>query len=76
MKPLYRFALTPDARIEVEATGNVVIVTPERRITVTNVAEWISQLDTARTLAHITAAEPTMADYREHPELLYRQDTP
>jgi hypothetical protein len=79
---LYRFALTPDATIEVEDSGNVVIRTPERRITVTNVAEWISQLDIARTLAHIAAAEPvdppardefghTMADYRADPGLLY-----
>lgn len=76
---LYRFALTPDARIEVETTGNVVIVTPERRITVTNVAEWISQLDIARTLVYVSDTVPpardefghTMADYRADPGLLY-----
>jgi hypothetical protein len=47
----YRFALTPDAILEVEDSGNVVIVTPERRITVTNVQEWTNQLEIARMTA-------------------------
>jgi hypothetical protein len=49
----YEYRLTPDATIAVEESGNVVLRTPERRITITNVAEWISQLEIARTLARV-----------------------
>lgn len=49
--PVYRAHLTPDAAVEVEPSGCVVLVTPERRITVTNVGEWTEQLGFARTTA-------------------------
>jgi len=48
---VYRVELTPDATLVVEATGNVVLVTPERRITVTNVQRWVDELGIARTIA-------------------------
>lgn len=48
---IYRVQLAPGATLEVEDSGNVVLVTPERRITVTNVQEWIDQLAIARTTA-------------------------
>jgi hypothetical protein len=53
---IYEVRLTPDATVEVEDSGNVVVRTPERRITVTNVQEWIDQLSIARTLAHVVEA--------------------
>jgi len=50
---IYRYALTPDAIVEVEDTGSVVIVTPERCITVTNIQDWIDQLALARMTAQV-----------------------
>lgn len=47
----YRVALTPDATLEVEESCNVVLVTPERRITITNVQRWADELVTARQIA-------------------------
>ena len=48
---IYRTALTPDADLAVESSGNVVLLTPERRITVTNVERWRDELAVARQLA-------------------------
>jgi len=48
---VWREYLTPDAVLVVEASGNVVLVTPERRITITDIMLWIDQLTTARTIA-------------------------
>lgn len=48
---VYRVALTPDAAVEVEDSGNVVLVTPERRITITNVQHWADELAIARQTA-------------------------
>ena len=47
---IYRVWLAPDATLEVEDTGNVVLVTPERRITITDTGRWADQLHIARTL--------------------------
>ena len=51
MTVVYEYRLTPDVTVQVEDTGNIVLATPERRITVTHVQEWIDQLAVARTLA-------------------------
>lgn len=48
---IYQASLTPDATLAVEETGNVVLITAERRITVTDVQRWIDELRTARTIA-------------------------
>lgn len=45
---IYEAIMGPDATIEVEDSGNIVIATPERRITVTNVDQWVSELLAAR----------------------------
>jgi len=47
----YRVALTPDTTLVVEESGNVVLVTPERRVTVTHVQRWIDELTIARQIA-------------------------
>jgi hypothetical protein len=49
----YCVALTPDATLEVESSCNVVLVTPERRITITNVQLWADELVTARQIAQV-----------------------
>lgn len=54
---IYQIPLTPDATLEVEDSANVVLVTPERRVTITNVQEWIDQLEICHTLARIADAE-------------------
>ena len=54
---IYAYRLTTDATIEVEESTNVVIKTPERRITITNIQEWIDQLEIARTLAQVAYSE-------------------
>jgi len=59
---IYRYALTPDATVEVEDTGNVVISTPERRITVTNIQDWIDQLALARMTARVLDTPATEED--------------
>jgi len=51
MEPIYRTYLTPDAALEVEPTGNLVLVTPERRITITHVARWVESLTIAQSCA-------------------------
>jgi hypothetical protein len=48
---VYRVALTPDASLEVEASGNVVLTTPERRITITDIERWRDELAIARQTA-------------------------
>jgi hypothetical protein len=49
--------LTPDATLVVDAAGCVVLVTPERRITITNMADWQTALSEAA-----IAAVPEAAD--------------
>lgn len=50
-RDIYRVELSPDASLRVEDTGNVVLVTPERRITITNVERWVNELGIARDVA-------------------------
>lgn len=45
--------LSPDAVLVVDASTCIVLVTPERRITVGNVANWREQLLTAQSYARI-----------------------
>jgi hypothetical protein len=49
--PVWREYLTPDVALEVEESGNVVLVTPERRVTITSVGRWIDSLTLARSCA-------------------------
>ena len=51
MEDIYTAPLTPDATLAVESSGNVVLITPERRITITNIQRWRDQLDIARATA-------------------------
>lgn len=48
---IWREYLTPDAALEVEHSGNVVLATPERRVTITNVARWVESLEIAGSVA-------------------------
>lgn len=45
--------LGPDAHLVTDEATCIVLVTPERRITVSNVAEWKAMLNTSRTFAQI-----------------------
>lgn len=45
--------LGPDAHLVTDASTCIVLITPERRITVSNVDEWKAMLDTSRTFAQI-----------------------
>jgi hypothetical protein len=49
--PISRTYLAPHATLEVEQSGNIVLVTPERRITITNVALWIGALEIGKQAA-------------------------
>jgi hypothetical protein len=50
-EPVYRQDLAPHAVLEVEQSGNIVLVVDERRITVTDVARWVGALTVARQAA-------------------------
>lgn len=68
VKHVYRVALTPDAALEVEDSGNVVLVTPERRITITHVQRWADELAIARQTARaVDSDEPTRPRTRIRP---------
>jgi hypothetical protein len=54
--------LAPDALLAVDASGCIVLITPERRITVTNVDAWRDRLAQAR----VTAAEGPPVAHRHH----------
>jgi hypothetical protein len=50
--------LTPDALLVIDASLCIVLITPERRITVGNVRHWADTLDTARTMARVYFDNP------------------
>jgi hypothetical protein len=45
--------LGPDAMLVVDASTCIVLITPERRTTITNVADWQEQLGVATSFARI-----------------------
>jgi hypothetical protein len=47
--------LAPDAWLMLDGTDNVVLATPERRVTVTDAARWTRALERARA---VNAGEP------------------
>jgi hypothetical protein len=57
--------LSPDAYLVTDAATCIVLVTPERRITVSNVDDWREQLFTARTWAGV---------YRDEAETRHRDE--
>lgn len=47
------YMLSPDASLVIDASGCIVLVTPERRVTVTNVAAWQAGLSQAKAFQEI-----------------------
>jgi hypothetical protein len=56
---IHRIQLTPDAELELEDSLNIVLVTPERRITVTNLVAWEQALGNFRVLRDVAATNRT-----------------
>lgn len=49
--------LSPDAQLVLDASLCIVLVTPERRVTVTNIADWIDGLREAKVFQQIYLGE-------------------
>ena len=61
--------LSPDAEVVLDASNCILIRTPERRITVSNVAEWCEALELARTFQRVyddDAESRRLAELAEH----------